>query len=174
MDAFQFKAAWERGGDTLLSFPEEQLAGATLPAETKEFLKLAGLPQEAAPCLAFGPSSLRWAAREAELASFNNYFPVGSDGSGNPLVIAQDGSILLLDHDRRFEPIYVNKDVQTLAACLLSYRASIDEAAAAGAEAFYGEVPMQALEQLANEFSWRDPPSVSSGSMWAGELLIAG
>lgn len=168
MNAQDFKAAWEANGDTLYRYAEDDFAASQVPEEAEHFLKAAGLPIEAAPCLSFGNESLDWAPEGSLPERLMSCRPIGSDGSGNPIVLDADGTVLLLDHDGRFEPSYVNRDVATLAEALLHYRELIDKAAQEAD--FDGELPEALRERFAEFLRQLDPQCLRANQMWAGEL----
>lgn len=164
MDAHDFKAAWERAGDVLHVFTSEEIGHARTTGVAEYFLTTVGLPVEAAPCLSFGQGSLDWIPEEAR----QSYLPIGSDGAGNPIVVDSDGTVMLLDHDGRFEPSYVNSDLPTLAEALVRYRDLIDEAATA--PHFDGELPAIFQQRFASLLENLDPKCLEENQLWSGEL----
>lgn len=166
MDAQDFKAAWERKGETLYRFTREEIGHAQATTVAEHFLTIAGLPVEAAPCLSFGQQSLDWLPEGAR----NDYLAIGSDGAGNPIVVDRTGTVLLLDHDEKFEPSYVNHDVPTLAASLLRYRDLIDEAATA--PDFDGALSPVLRESFAGFLEKLDPRSLEENQLWSSELRL--
>ncbi|MGV1683994.1 SUKH-4 family immunity protein [Sphingopyxis sp. NJF-3] len=169
MNAQDFKAAWEAGGDTVYRYAADDFTVSQVPDEAEHFLTTAGLPTEAAPCLSFGKSSLDWVPEGVLPEHLNSCLPIGSDGSGNPIVLDAEGTALLLDHDRGFEASYVNKDVATLAEALLRYRELIAEASQDAD--FDGELPEVLRQRFADFLRKLDPQCLRPNQMWAGELL---
>jgi len=168
MKAQDFKAVWEANGDTLYCYVADDFAVSQVPDETEHFLKTAGLPTEAAPCLSFGNRPLDWVPEGFLPERLMSCLPIGTDGSGNPIVLDAEGTVLLLDHDGSFEPSYVNRDVATLAEALLHYRELIEEAAQ-GAD-FDGELPEVLRQRFADFLRQLDPQCLRANQMWAGEL----
>lgn len=164
MDAHDFKAAWEHCGDVLHLFTSDEIGRARTTKVAEHFLTTAGLPIEAAPCLTFGEQSLDWIPAERR----QDYLAIGSDGAGNPIVLNTDGTVLLLDHERHFEPSYVNSDVPTLAEALLRYRELIDDAAITSD--FDGEISEPLRERFASFLEKLDPKCLEENQMWASEL----
>ncbi|MBZ9647183.1 SUKH-4 family immunity protein [Sphingobium sp. 3R8] len=167
MDATTFQVEWQSESDVLRHFPQEIIAVAPIPDGARKFLFEAGLPWEAAPCLSFGPISLAWLQPDRVAG----YYGIGSDGSGNPLVIAGDGVVWMLDHegDRR---TFVNSSVEELADCLLAYRTLVSETIATGGDDAFlsGFVPRDVREVFARSVQSADPPSLEVGTFWQGEL----
>jgi hypothetical protein len=176
MDAEEFKIAWGMEGGSLVRFCEDDLAGANLPSETRSFLLEAGLPSEAAPFLTFAPEKLGWIPQSSRPAGFDTYIAIGSNGSGDPVVVASSGAILYLNHDRNFTPIYINRDVATLAESLLRYRSLILETQRVGGPDAYldGAVPAHLRDDFVNYLTAADPKSLEAGAMWTEELASYG
>jgi hypothetical protein len=164
MDAHDFKVAWERDGDVLHVFTKNEIGYARTTGVAENFLTTVGLPLEAAPCLNFGQHSLDWIPEEAR----HCYIPIGSDGAGNPIVVDRDGTVMLLDHDRRFAPSYVNCDLPTLAEALLRYRDILNEAATE--LDFDGELPAISQQRFASFLEKLDPECLKENQLWSGEL----
>jgi hypothetical protein len=168
MKAQDFKAAWEANGDTLYRYSDDDFAASRIPDEAEHFLKIAGLPTEAAPCLSFGKKRLDWVPEGALPERLISCLPIGSDGSGDPIVLDAEGTVLLLDHDGSFEPSYINRDVATLAEALFHYRELIEEAAQDAD--FDGELPEVVRQRFADFLRQLDPECLRANQMWAGEL----
>lgn len=164
----EFKVAWGEAGDTLVRFTSESATFSHLPAETVHFLEAVGLPEDAAPFLSFGPRAAAILPEDLK----EGHVQIGSNGSGDPIVIASDGRVLFLNHDRGFAVCYINKDVQTLAEALLRYRRLIEQAQSLrGPDAYLnGEVPQAPMDQFASFLEERDPRSLQADAMWAAEL----
>ena len=99
-----------------------------LAAEDKAFLVQAGLPADAAPFLTFdAPKSadLPTVAEQWGVADeLRRYRVIGSDGSGNPIVLDEksEGEVVWLDHENRFSRALMNKSIRQMAESLLAYR----------------------------------------------------
>jgi hypothetical protein len=170
MDASSFKSAWEANGDMLSTFPDEWLSSAKLPVHAKEFLRLAGLPSDAAPFLSFLPDNLDWLQSEA--SALNHYSAVGSDGAGNPIILDGDGTLWLLDHERSLQRSYMNRSLESLAESLLAYRGLVENAQAAnGEDAFLdGRIPESLIDRFAAVAEEVDDQALRPGAFWASEL----
>ena len=173
MGAEEFKIAWGMEGGLLVRFSEDDLAGANLPSETRSFLLEVGLPGEASPFLTFAPEKLGWIPQSSRPEGFDTYIAIGSNGSGDPVVVASSGAILYLNHDRNFIPTYINRDVATLAESLLRYRSLISETQRIGGPDAYldGAVPAHLRDDFANYLTAADPKSLEAGAMWTEELV---
>ena len=100
---------------------------------------------------------------------------LGSNGSGDPVVAAHDGTIAYLNHDDGFTPRYINKDVATFAESLLAYRSLIAEAQRInGPDAFLdGNVPPHLLGGFEAFLADCDPRAIGAGAMWREELICS-
>jgi hypothetical protein len=164
MTADEFAEKWRDGTDVLARFPLSLLNQYPLGFADKHFLLVAGLPTEAAPGLSFGPEYASHFATDTGMQ-------IGSNGSGDPLVLTADGEIQCLNHDREFAISYVNRDLGALAEALLRYRQLIDETCQElGPDAFLdGLVPVRLREVWARFLESMDPAALQSGSLWAEE-----
>jgi hypothetical protein len=170
MDVDEFKSAWQSKGDKLVTFPANALVGCEIPDDAKKFLLNVGLPEDAAPCLSFGPTD----QSRIPAGIRTSYLPVGSNGSGDPVVISEQGTIFYLNHDQGFQTAYVNKDIHVLAECLLRYRQLITESLDRnGPDA---PIDWQVLADLKEGFKAFlmaiDAQTLSSDGMWAEELAL--
>jgi len=166
VDADSFKAAWTRSGDQLYTHPRDALSASALPDEVKNFLHVAGLPDEAAPFLSFKPLTLEW------LGNADRRYPIGSDGSGNPIVIDEQGVVWLIDHEAPTRTSLVNSTVGTLADCLIAYRGLVTEVISIGGDDAFldGRVPKHLTERFAASVCASDPAAAQPGTFWAGEV----
>lgn len=121
----EFKLAWDDTLFALVPSPENLFEGTGISAETQRFLTEAGLPRRAAPTVAFGPpdDALQTVTEDWDVSDFfSRYRVIGSNGSGDPIGLTPDGSVVYLNHDAGLEEVYVNKDVPALAETLLRYQ----------------------------------------------------
>ena len=103
----EFRTEWEKSGESLVRFPAALLDSAEMPDVAKEFLTTVGLPAEAAPCLGFEPRMPppTWIADPLwEVLVSGNMLMIGSDSSGNPVVMGADGGVKVLDHLQGWAP----------------------------------------------------------------------
>lgn len=165
----QFAEAWADDPDHLVTFPLRLLNNFSLSLGDKHFLTVAGLPSAAAPCLSFGP-------KYAEAESFGNIlgedFQIGSNGSGDPVILTARGEVFYLNHDADFDPRYINRDLPTLAESLVRYRALITETVeTSGDDAFLeGKIPVRLREGWVEFLRDADASALAEGSMWADEI----
>ncbi|MGI4873547.1 MAG: hypothetical protein ACRYFX_20515 [Janthinobacterium lividum] len=111
---------------------------------TQDFLSVVGLPTEAAPFLSFSTNTHgEWnsISRVTKIdtafnSSFANLIQIGSDGSGNPIVIDthENDFIKLLDHDNGFALKFINSLIGIFATSLVAYATFIDNVIAQGGE----------------------------------------
>lgn len=170
MNVDEFKSAWQSQGDKLITFPIDALAGCEIPNDAKNFLMTVGLPEDAAPCLNFGPTDQSWIPERI----LNSYLPIGSNGSGDPVVISENGTIFYLNHDQDFQTAYVNNDVYVLVECLLRYRELIAESLGRlGPDApIDWQVPADLKEGFKAFLMAIDAQTLSLDGMWAEELAL--
>ncbi len=166
MDADRFKAAWTRLGDQLYTHPRDALSASALPDDVKNFLHVVGLPDEAAPFLSFKPLKLEW------LGNADRRYSIGSDGSGSPIVIDEQGVVWLIDHEAPTRTSLMNSTVGALADCLIAYRALVMEVISTGGEDAFldGRVPKHLTERFAESVGASDPAATQPGTFWAGEI----
>ena len=171
MDSNSFKAAWTRSGDQLYTHPLDALSASALPVGVKNFLHVVGLPDEAAPFLSFKPLKSEW------LGNPDRQYQIGSDGSGSPIVIDQQGAVWLIDYETPTRRILVNSTLEALADCLIAYRALVTATVSVGGDDAFldGRVPKQLIERFAASVSASDPAATQPGTFWGGEVsrLIA-
>lgn len=89
-----------------------------------KFLIEGGLPCEAAPFLNFKAySSSEIAELRSDYNINNNFFPLGHDGSGNPIVIDKTSKeIIYLDHDNNMNKVLINSTLPLFAQSLCIYQ----------------------------------------------------
>lgn len=148
----EFRKRWQSEVAAKLEFEEAGLLVAPasaslerLPESARRFLREAGLPESAAPCLTleevgkglpklwevFSPQP-EW--KTEEKAPVEPYLMLGSDGSGSPICIDErDGTIVLLDHELLFDAnrllkriMFMNTSLPQFAECLLEYNSNLD------------------------------------------------
>lgn len=170
MDAATFKRAWEATGEELVRFPVDGPQARAIPDDARRYLSEAGLPEDAAPCLSFGPGL--WDPWPPAESATPVCVPIGTNGSGDPIAVFPDGIVGDLNHDAGFAVRYLNRDVATLAECLLSYRALISEVQdAAGPDAWLdGAVPAHLKARFETLLKEIDPAALEPGTLWAEEL----
>jgi len=141
-----------------------------MPESVRQFLENAGLPQEAAPFLSFGPGKLDWLRRPED--DLDRYSVVGTDGSGDPLVVDEDGVVWRIDHEAPDQKTLVNSSMQALAECLLAYRNLVLETVALGGEGAYlnGLTPGRIIEAFSSAVAGVDAAAGRPGTFWGQEL----
>lgn len=168
-----FKWLWEADGEQLVPIPAAELASIEMPASTREFLALAGLPEEAAPFLSFSPSS-RGQALDSIRTAMNrpDVLVVGSNGAGDPVAIRPDGVLVYLNHDDSFAELYINKDVEMFAETSLRMRRLIFAAQQAGGPDAYldGFIPEALREDFRAFLEVNDPQALEPRALWSEEI----
>jgi hypothetical protein len=126
---------WKALGETLNPLTAATIDTYGLKEETKEFLRVCGFPDQSAPFLSFVKNSEHITETITRLSDmydlpneFEKYIKIGSDGSGNPIVIntANNDRVELLDHEQDFELLDImNNDVYALSSALIDYNTFI-------------------------------------------------
>lgn len=89
-------------------------------------------------------------------AELDGYRVIGFNGSGDPIALAPDDSVVFLNHDAYFEAHYINRDVSVLAEALLLYP---------------GYQPPESERARFVEFLRQsDPRALDEGSFWSYEV----
>lgn len=127
----EIKDYWISKGQKVTIFSPGILQPLLLQEHTKKFLSIVGLPPEAALYLSFSTNkqgSWNSIARIIDIdtaldSSFKNLIQIGSDGSGNAIVINTENNdiIELLDHDNGFKLIFINSSIKSFSFSLLAY-----------------------------------------------------
>lgn len=167
MNPDEFAGRWGDDPDFLAPFPLDLLNRFPLRFADKHFLFEAGLPTGAAPCLSFGPEY-------ASCFATSTGIQIGSNGSGDPIVLGSDGSVQYLNHDGGFASHYFSHDLASLAEELLQYRQLINETCQElGPDAFLdGLVPPRLRDSWVHFLHSVDPAALQSGSFWAEETAM--
>lgn len=177
----EIKANWETLMEETNPLTSNDIDTFGLSDQTVIFLKQCGFPRQAAPFLSFIDNSNRKFDSINYISDlynlpqeFDTYINIGSDGSGNPIVIntKENDIVELLDHEQDFTiSEFMNKNVLCLSACLIAYRnfvKSVNEAN--GPDSFLGaNFTNQQFEILKNDLYNADKESAEKG-FWAKEL----
>ena len=132
MNPLHFLNEWTKQDESLHRISLDELSPFNINASTREFLSIAGLPENPAPFLSFlsNPSSVE-AVSIGKVDSIYNlaktyekYLVIGSDSVGSPIVINTDADCVIqrLDHEMDFIEEFMNSSVIQLAHFLLLYR----------------------------------------------------
>ena len=167
----QFKNRWQRESDEHLNiFPESSLSDVRLPADARIFLIEAGLPDQAAPFLDFGPPKSGTLQRVSVLwhrgPEFSRYRIIGGNGSGDPVCLDEDsqGQVVYLNHDNRFQRVLMASSIVTLAECLVELRDVIAEADDTES------VTPDRYDQLLERLRTIDPAACEPEGFWPQEI----
>lgn len=126
MSPQEFAALWN---EPLTKASSSALTEMPFSSETKTWLVEVGLPKDAAPFLSFRlkdgliATAEQWPSRQVS----NGLWSIGSNGSGDPICIKENEEIVYLNHDNRFQEIFINSSVKRLVECLLIFRQMIEE-----------------------------------------------
>ncbi|HXI52117.1 MAG TPA: SUKH-4 family immunity protein [Candidatus Saccharimonadales bacterium] len=168
----QFKQRWESvADDHLVVFPASSLSDVRVPLEVLGLLTEAGLPDQAAPFLDFGPPKSGTLERASVVwhqpSTFDRYRIVGGNGSGDPVCLDEEvgGQIVYLNHDNRFQRVLMASSIFTLAECLVEFR---DVVAGAGGDT--ESVTPQQYAALLARFRGIDPAASGAGGYWEQEI----
>ena len=107
----------------LIRFASLNTTSATklnLPKELSEFLTTVGLPESASPWLSF---DFNLHGRVTPVDAYPHMIAIGSNSSGDDVCLdANDNySVVYLNHDDSFRPIFINSSVPLFAECLCLY-----------------------------------------------------
>lgn len=158
----EFKRAWENAsGEPLSVFPVSVFEGTGVSPRTQRFLSVAGLPDVGPnPSLWFDPGSSEVLETVSEMwdlsPEYDSYRVIGSNMSGDPVVLCPDDSVAYLNHDMDLEQVYINKDVSVFAEAALLYP---------------GFEPEESEKERFIEFLEKsDPRALQEGSFWSDEI----
>jgi hypothetical protein len=162
----------------LIRFSKRCAERLAIAQEDKKILVQVGLPKEAAPWLTFQvPESggVPTVAEEWDLPKeFRSFRLIGSDGSGNPIALDQDGhgEVVYLDHENRFARVLMNTSIRQLLESLLAYRKFVkDSLAEVGESAFLnGQTSVVARMELRQELIRIDAAGMNRGNFWHEQL----
>ncbi len=173
MTPANFAAKWN---EPLVKSPLKKLRDLQLPAEAKDFLSSAGLPKEAAPFLSFDDLAVLETVEQAyELSEdFRRYRIIGSTGSGDPICLDEvvNGEVVYLNHDKRFQRVFVNASIPQLAESLLAFRhLGRQTMAKNGEDAFIdGDIPEHLKTWITQELKRIDSKALDKECFW-NEML---
>lgn len=173
MSPEDFKRLWEVDGDFLCPLSADELSAVVIPADAREFLNQAGLPQDTAPFLSFDAISRGQQSDPMRSAmARSDILVIGANGSGDPVVVLRDGTLASLNHDAAFAETYINKDINTFAETALKMRHLIAETQRLnGPDAYLdGNIPAQLCLELRSFLDRTDPASLEPGALWADEI----
>ncbi|MDN5216018.1 SUKH-4 family immunity protein [Fulvivirgaceae bacterium BMA12] len=175
---------WNNKFGKIIVFDKERISRFNLNNQTNEFLISLGLPEEAAPFLTFVKDNdiqyegiLRLTDYFEFLEpEFERYIVIGSNGSGDEIVIdnLDHCKIKLLDHEDYFSEQFMNSSIDKLANALIIYQEFIDDVLSLyGNDGFLdGKYSFEQIDQLKSKLIESDKGSISEGSVWLEEIEI--
>jgi hypothetical protein len=126
MDNFEYVNKWNKR--ELNKFKREDFEDVHANYLTIQFLTTIGLPDSAAPFLAFDRKELKTikAIYNTDEAADNFLIDIGFDGAGDPICIDTENNceIVALDHEDNFNKRFANSSVKELFAFLTIYKES--------------------------------------------------
>jgi hypothetical protein len=131
------------------------------------------LPEKAAPFLNFAPRCSGTLERVStawhQPVAFDRYRVIGHNGSGDPVCIdeAEDGQVVYLNHDNRFERVLMASSVITLAECLIQVRDFIAEVGG-----ILDPIAPERIEPLVELLRGIDPIACADNGYWQQECRI--
>jgi len=161
--------------NSTIKYPESEVETLSIATEYKKFLKLKGLPGDAAPFLSFGSTPRgTWLIAVSEHwglpKSFSRYRIIGTTGTGDPICIdeLENGVVVYLNHDRNFEKVIMNSSVLHLSESLLVYRCFVEKTIREnGPDAYLNDdIPEHLKKWINAELKRIDKSAMDEGCFW--------
>jgi hypothetical protein len=178
----EFKQIWTSQEDNLNPINVVRLNGLGLSKTSIEFLKIAGLPESAAPFLSFvkdsddiyeGINKLTKVYDFLE-PEFDKYVVIGSCNDGDPIVIniENNDQIEHLDHEDYFSSRPFNSNISTLANSLVAYSNFVSLLIAEkGEDAYFGSnFTNKEFEKLKLDLKMADSKIMENNGFWAEQI----
>ena len=145
--------------DEFVSFDSQILKASGLNDKVIEFLLEAGLPRDAAPFLSFQSYTANDIEKRKEVFGIEDrFFPIGINGSGDPLVIdSKSGEVLFFNHDDNMRKVFINSSVWQFVECLCIYQ-----------EHMTNNTMNSCLEEIVRT----DPRAAEKEAMWFSEIQV--
>ncbi|NYV73226.1 SUKH-4 family immunity protein [Streptomyces sp. UH6] len=141
-----------------------------MPKQHVAVLADVGIPEEAAPFLAFDNPQLpcpleSWAFSEVPVEDADRFVVIGSDGSDNPVMLdrTRPGFVLLIDRERGTGAHVFNTGIPRFLSSLLAFRDYVDLRNSSSS-------PMAALQTLTKRLEEIDSEAWDMGSLWRAEI----
>ena len=180
MSPEEFRMKWcAQADEELVGYSAKAVDALKIPAESKRFLKVAGLPDSAAPFLDFEYDAKRGAIPTIVEVwklppTYDCYRVIGWNGSGDPVCLDESkaGEVVYLNHDNEFQRVFVNTSVERLAGCLLVFREMVARAQLERGQDAYlnADVPENVLEWAKKEIARIDEKALLDDAMWECEF----
>ena len=179
MDYKKLIKGWE--SEKLFRFDMYDLYGKGLNEETVNFLSTVGLPTSAAPFLSFTGEA------EIELSSISDlyetgevehkyFLSIGTDGAGDPICIdlRNDCQIVTLNHEKDFNPSFMNTSVKELFQFLTVYKEFGEELIKTNGEDAFLDANFtdKQYEELKKAMEKADKKALLNDAFWAQELEL--
>ncbi|MER5480740.1 SUKH-4 family immunity protein [Streptomyces sp. NPDC002734] len=170
-DPERFRREWPKGDFwRLRRYTRGEVETLRLPERDVAVLADVGIPEEAAPFLAFDDRRLpcpleTWDFPDVPVEDPDPFVVIGSDGSANPVVLdrTRPGFVLLVDRERGTGVHVYNTSIPRFLASLLAFRDFVElrERTSSPATA--------ALEALTERLQEIDPEAWGAECLWAAE-----
>jgi hypothetical protein len=186
-DNGELRRIWSgvKGLETLQPYSVGALSPLGVPRSVKDVLAEAGLPRSAAPFLSFGEdraAAPRSAAETLALSEeemqdlglappdLERYRVIGSDGSGNLICLDErsKGAVVIIDHERPDETMFLNSSPRHLLLSLVAYQKRFHEASDSEAHR------NQAKKRAGDDIKRIDESAMRPGAFWREALFIEG
>ncbi|MFI6874954.1 SUKH-4 family immunity protein [Streptomyces sp. NPDC050400] len=170
-DPEHYRRVWPTGDFfRLRQYTPREVEALDMPERHVAVLADVGIPEEAAPFLAFDDPQLpcpleTWAFSDVLVEETDRFVVIGWDGSTNPVVLdrTRPGYVLLIDRERRTGVHVFNTSIPRFLSSLLAFRDFVDLRNKASS-------PARALEALTLRLEEIDPDAWAMGSLWLAEL----
>ena len=145
--------------DEFVLFDSQTLESSGLSEKDKEFLLEAGLPRDASPFLTFQAYSLNDISKRKEVFGIDEtFFPIGHNGSGDPIVIdTKSGEVLYFNHDNYMKKVFINSSLKQFAESLCVQQENRTS---------------NTLNKCLAEISYIDAPAAEKETMWYSEIQM--
>lgn len=170
----ELKKTWKSSAAScaLIPLKKAALSDVKVDAQTKDVLLKVGLPDQAAPFLAF-EAPWESALPRVEHEGLEHLRVIGTDAVGNPICLDErkKGRVVVLDHEDDFKATAMNTGVAQLLRCLAAYadwHAAVRQEL--GDDAWDRRLPPAVVSRLAKALQGIDPKGLKAGSFWQAEL----
>ena len=170
--AEEFAARWIHYGE-LVKFDEQQINDYSISKNTKDFLLVSGLPEAAAPFVAFCVPEDKHEISVDEKSIKSAYMQIGFTSHGSPICINETNeNIVYLDHENNNQAIFINSSLAQFMESLLEYADFIEKIKKQnGRKAFLERnATRETLEYICHQLESIDCNALSYGNFWCEEM----
>lgn len=173
----KFTDNWNKEVFPLIKYTANRVNSLLISEEAKEFMIIAGLPESAAPFLNFETEEKGGIKKVTEKYNLNEkyskYIYLGFTETGNPLCLVEEsGEVVYLDHENKYNEIFINSSIPLLAESLLEYSEFIKKIKQInGRRAFLDRnAPNDIIEWFKQRLYEIDPIALNDTCFWKEEL----